>query len=134
MGKWNKTPEGTATAFSSCGEFDFDIRTGKVTRTALTRAFGPKPVRVDVPEHLKWYRSFLTAGFACDICGLGYWSRKEYHPANKGWREDLLANRLEDAYSDFGKISVLEKQLKAKGLREEREYLRQMKLEKRKST
>lgn len=113
MGKWNNTPSGTATAFSSCGEFDFDIRTGKVTRTALKRSFGAKPIRVDIPEHTKWYRSFLTDGFACDVLGLCYWTRKDYMPADKDWRKEVLAHRVEDANVDFGPVSQDEKELRS---------------------
>jgi hypothetical protein len=126
MGKWNNTPEGTATAFSSCGEFDFDIRTGKVTRTDLTREFGRKPIRVDVPEHTKWYRSFLTPGFSCDVLGLAYWDRKGYHPACADWRKELLEHRVEDAMADSGGFSKEELETKKRGIRFEREFIKKM--------
>lgn len=114
MSKWNNTPEGTAVARSSHGEFSFDIRTGKVTDTSrLERSFGARPIRVDVPEHTKWYRSFLEPGFSCDVLGLAYWTRKGYEPACEDWRKELMKMRMEDANSDFGPVSKEEKQRRA---------------------
>lgn len=126
MSKWNNTPSGTATAFSSHGEFDFDIRTGKVTRLMLKKSFGALPIRVDVPEHTKWYRSFLTDGFSCDVLGLAYWTRKEYVPACADWRKDCMDRRMEDAEYDFGPVSTEEKALKKAGLKADREWLKKV--------
>jgi hypothetical protein len=130
MSKWNNTPEGTATAFSSDGEFDFDIRTGKVTRLVLKKSFGSLPIRVDVPEHTKWYRGILTDGFACDVLGLSYWTRKEYMPACMDWRKDCMDRRLDDSEFDFGPVSAKEKAQKKEGLRAERAWMKKVRAEK----
>ena len=127
MGKWNNTPEGIAVARSSHGEFSFDIRTGKVTDTSkLERGFGARPIRVDVPEHTKWYRTFIESDSYCDVLGLGYWTRKEYVPACADWRKDCMDRRLDDSESDFGLVSTKEKEQKKAGIKADREWMKKV--------
>lgn len=127
MGKNCKTPEGYAVAVSTHGEFTFNLRTGKVVRTSLTRDFGDKPVRVDVPEYQRWYRHFIGEGFSCDVLSLGYWTSKEYVPACKDWRKDVMDRRQEDSEYDFGPVSETEKNAKREALKAERELARKVK-------
>lgn len=90
----------TATLFSSCGQLEFDTDTGRVARCALSRDFGPKPVRVDVEEWHKRYpgEDIVAAGGGHDILDFGLWFRDgHYDGPCEGWRTDREEMLREEA-------------------------------------
>jgi hypothetical protein len=78
--------------------------------------FGSKPVRVDVPDFVRWLG--FPVDRDVDVLAIGYWMENgKYEPACDDWRKEYKAMRIEDADYDFGYISEEEQSQKEEGIR-----------------
>lgn len=90
---------GTATAYSSHGEFTYDPETGHVLDTSkLDPEFGTMPTRVDVIEYIRYYGEKIKDGHQGDVLDICFWAEDGYVDSlDNDWRKDRVDEMVFDA-------------------------------------